>query len=152
MKSFTQFTMRERVLVIAGGALIIIAMVWTYAWQPMLSQRAIQADRIARYLAIVRIVNDAPDATQKGQQISETNAPLAPRITQSAEIANIPLARLDPDGARLRITIANVDFATVMAWIANLEAQNGVRMVSVDLSRLTELGQVSARLTLEDAG
>jgi general secretion pathway protein M len=77
---------------------------------------------------------------------------LAPRITQSAEGAGIPLARLDPEGTRLRITVAKAGYNDLIEWIAALEATQNVRVVSVEMSRATEPGQVSLRLLLEDAG
>ncbi|MFC6589488.1 type II secretion system protein GspM [Sulfitobacter pacificus] len=77
--------------------------------------------------------------------------PLAPRITQSAEAAGIPLARLDPEGAQLRVTVAKVGYAEASAWIASLEARDGVRVLAIEMSRLTEPGQITLRMTLEDA-
>jgi len=40
----------------------------------------------------------------------------------------------------------------LIEWIAALEATQNVRVVSVEMSRATEPGQVSLRLLLEDAG
>lgn len=141
---------REKKLVIAGGAVLIALGMWLYVWEPLTQQRAEQENRIARYLTVLDIT-DRVDPIQRDSAPTCTDAgALAPRVTQSAETAGIPLTRLDPEGARLRITVAETAYVDAMRWIADLERRSCVRTVSVDMSRLTQPGQVSLRITLED--
>jgi general secretion pathway protein M len=141
---------RERVLVLGGGTLLLLLAVWMYVWQPLMAERVIQQDRIARYLSVIEIARSADTGVPVLVQSPVALVPIGPRITQSAAAADIPLARLDPDGAQLQITVAKAGYAELIAWIASLETSEGVRALSVDMSRLTEPGQVSLRLLLED--
>jgi general secretion pathway protein M len=150
MSILAKLNPRERIMVLGGGAVLIVLAAWLYVWQPLSVERAAQADRIARYLTIIEITRTVGSRAPVVAQGPITVAPLAPRITQSAEAAGIPLARLDPDGARLRVTVAAAGFAELTQWIAILEATEGVRALSVQMARLTQPGQVSMRLMLED--
>lgn len=152
MSILARLNPRERVLVLGGGALLIVLALWSYVWQPMMDQRGVQADRIARYLAVTQIAQNAKDSVPVAVRSPASIVPLAPRITQSAEANNVLLARLDPDGARLRVTVSKAGYDVLIGWIATLEATQNVRVVSVDMARQTEPGQVSLRLMLEDAG
>lgn len=152
MKLLSRLNPRERVLVLTGGAVLLFYGLWTFVWLPTVSERALQTDRIARYLAVTQIALTADDAVPVAVRSPNAAIPLAPRITQSAEGAGIPLARLDPEGTRLRITVAKAGYNDLIEWIAALEATQNVRVVSVEMSRATEPGQVSLRLLLEDAG
>ncbi len=142
---------RERLLLIGGGVILLALAGWLYLWQPLMHQRAAQQERIARYLAVLDITDRAAPAAADSRPTCADTTPLGPRVTQSAESAGIPLTRLDPEGARLRITVSQAAYVDAMTWIAALEAGACVRATSVEMSRLTQPGQVSLRMTLEDA-
>lgn len=152
MTALSRLTLREKGLLAGGGVVLGILGLWMYVWQPLIEQRADQNDRIARYLSLIDIAREAPGTVQKPASACTDGAALGPRITNSAETAGIPLTRLDPEGARLRITVSSAGYADAMLWIAELEATACARALSVEMSRLTEPGQVSLRMTLEDAG
>ena len=152
MSALARLTPRERLLVLGGGAALAVLALWLYAWQPLLAETRVQQDRIARYLALIEIAQGAADAGGTVPASPPADLPpLGPRVTASAEAAGIALARLDPDGARLRLTVAEADYTALTDWIATLEATRNVRAVSVEMDRLTQPGRVSMRLTLEDA-
>lgn len=152
MKGFAQLTTREKRLLVGGGAIVAVFALWVYVWQPIAAQRDAQQDRIARYLALIDIAQRSPEAAQAAVNTCTQTRPLAPRITQSAESAGITLARLDPEAQRLRITVTETDYASAVAWISRMEAQDCLRAVTVEMTRLTAPGQVSMRLMVEDAG
>ncbi|GLQ29499.1 type II secretion system protein GspM [Sulfitobacter pacificus] len=151
MKAFAQLTLREQILLAGGATLLLVLGAWLYVWQPITMDRALQNSRIARYLSLIEIARRADTGTPPPVALQADATPLAPRITQSAEAAGIPLARLDPEGAQLRVTVAKVGYAEASAWIASLEARDGVRVLAIEMSRLTEPGQITLRMTLEDA-
>lgn len=141
---------RERVMILGGGAIVLILGVWTYVWQPLNKQRDMQTARIAQYLTVTQIGENAKDVTPVVAKSAASQVPLAPRITQSAESSGILLARLDPEGPRLRVTVSKAGYDVLIGWIAALEATQDVRVVSVEMARQTEPGQVSLRMMLED--
>ena len=150
MISLAKLNPRERLIVLGGGALLLVLGLWIYVWQPLMAERAVQHDRISRYLALIDIARNAEIPAVAAVPSSASDVPIGPRVTQSAAAAGIPLARLDPDGPRLRITVAKAGYADLIGWIATLESAEEVRALSVEMSRLTEPGQVSLRLLLED--
>lgn len=152
MKGLRHLSTREKRLLIGGAVFVTALAMWFYGWQPVVSQRDAQQDRIARYLALIDIAQATPDAAPTVAMQCEAEAALAPRVTQSADMAGIPLARLDPEGARLRITVSDTRYVDAIAWISRLETQDCVRAATVEMARLTEPGRVSLRMTLEDAG
>jgi type II secretory pathway component PulM len=129
MKLLSRLNPRERMLVLTGGAVLLIYGLWTFVWLPTVSERALQTDRIARYLAVTQIALTADDAVPVAVRSPNAAIPLAPRIT-----------------------VAKAGYNDLIEWIAALEATQNVRVVSVEMSRATEPGQVSLRLLLEDAG
>ncbi|WP_281709344.1 type II secretion system protein GspM [Phaeobacter italicus] len=147
----TRLTPREQLLLAAGAALITLLGTWSLVWQPIKAQNALQEDRIARYLTLISLARDTQEGMTTQPTICGEQTALAPRITKSAETANIPLSRLDPEGTRLRITVATARYSDAMQWIAALEATACVTVTAVEMIRLPEPGQVSIRMTLEDA-
>lgn len=142
---------RERVLIFGGGVVVACLALWIYVWQPLVAERAAQEDRIARYLAVIQLAQTADTLSIPATQATAPELPLASRITQSARDANIELARLDPDGPRLRVTVANADYADLIGWIAVLENDAQAIAVSAEMARQIEPGHVSLRLMLENA-
>lgn len=151
MKALGNLTPRERLLIAGSSVFLLVVGGWFYVWQPIVQASAVQAERISRYLTLIELTRPGSGAAPVSAPVAVPDTPLAQRITQSGESAGIPLARLDPDGARLRVTVAEAAFADLITWIAALEAQSGVRAVSVEMSRLTGPGMVSLRMTVENA-
>ncbi|MCX7560526.1 type II secretion system protein GspM [Sulfitobacter sp. F26204] len=151
MRAFRNLTLREQIMVSCGGAILVVLALWYYVWQPVMSDRSLQADRIARYLTILDIARTTREDAPRKVVSTPSSTPLAPLVTQSAQAAGIPLSRLDPEGARLRVTVAKLGYNEATTWIANLESASGLRLLSVEMTRLTEPAQVSLRMTLEQA-
>ncbi|QUJ76780.1 type II secretion system protein M [Sulfitobacter albidus] len=151
MSALASLTPRERALVLGGAAVLLVLGTWVYVWQPIARAQDAQADRIARYLTLIELSRQNGGAAARPAAPVLPDTPLAQRLTQSGERAGITLARLDPEGPRLRVTVAEAAYADLIDWIATLEAQSGVRAISVEMSRLTAPGMVSLRMTVEDA-
>lgn len=151
MSWFQALTHRERVLLLGGGLLILTLMLWRFAWQPIQQERLALHEDIARYLALAQVADAV--AAQGGATTSAASAtvPLSQRATRSAELAGITLARLDPEGGRLRVTVEQARFADLLEWIMALETNEAATLQNLEISRLPEPGIVSARLTLENA-
>lgn len=152
MNALAKLTPREKWLLLGGAVFVATLALWFYGWQPVAAQRDAQQDRIARYLALIDIAERSPDAAPIATPQCTNSTALPPRVTQSADAAGIVLARLDPEGQRLRITVSDTGYAGAISWISQLETQDCVRAVSIEMVRLTEPGKISLRMTLEDAG
>ncbi|KKK85009.1 hypothetical protein LCGC14_2777630, partial [marine sediment metagenome] len=56
----------------------------------------------------------------------------------------------EPDGQRLSVVLADAGYDTLVTWLAELQAREGLGVVSAEIDRRIEPGRVSARLVLED--
>ena len=139
---------RERVLLIVGALLLTGLLMWRFAWEPLRQERLSLQDDLTRYVMLAQLADQAR-ATANAEDPARPSLPLAQRVTRSAAEAGVPLSRLDPDGARLRVVVERARFADLMAWVKLLEGQEGAQAVALDVERLTEPGVVAARLTME---
>ncbi len=78
----------------------------------------------------------------------------APRRGPPADIVSASAAQFGlspsvvPDGAMMRVTIAEAPFDAVIDWIAELERSSSLRVVKMRLDRRPASGMVAAQLTV----
>lgn len=145
---------RERVVLGLGGAIALLLLLYGLAWAPLSSD-------LARLRAAV------PEAQQQlawmraqAPRVRELRAQ-APRevpgggllsyIEQSAREHAVRehFRRVDPEGTNaVRLAIDEVEFDSLIRWLASLETRGGVRIDSASLEPLSSPGLVNARLLL----
>lgn len=150
MSALSRLNARERLLVLGAlPVMLILVLVW-YVWLPLTEQRRTLTDEIAAYRLVAASAAAAARPGAAPAMPETARAPLAARVTTSAEAAALPLRRLEPDGALLRVTIDDADFDAVLSWISALETEAGVGVAAIEAERRLAPGTVSLRLTLED--
>ncbi|MFT6531923.1 MAG: general secretion pathway protein M [Limimaricola cinnabarinus] len=151
MSALSRLNPRERLLVLGVLPVVaVLALIW-YVWLPLQDHRRALTERIADYRLVEASARAA--AARPGTQrpeLSQDRAPLAARVTRSAEAAGLLLRRLEPDGGLLRVTIDEAAFDTVLLWISDLETDEAVGIAAIEAERRIEPGVVSLRLTLEE--
>ncbi len=148
---FDQLSSRERRMLGSGVFLLVGLLLFRFGWMPIEAERAELQTDIARYLTLESLAQRAKNLPALKAATPARSDPVSQRITRSAEAAGIPLSRLEPEGAGLRISVETTTFASLISWIADMETTRALRMVAVELDRLAEPGTVSARLTVEPA-
>ena len=78
-------------------------------------------------------------------------APIATRVTRSAEAAGVVLTRIEPAGDGLAALVDEASFDAVIGWIADMEATGDLSLRAIEIGRRPVPGVVSARLDLETA-
>ena len=116
-------------------------------WVPLAEVRAAREAEIAGYRLVAEAASGAGAAPLAAQGEA---APLASRVTASAEAAGLSLSRLEPEGEALRVAVAEAGFAQVVLWLSDLEGED-VLVSAVEMDRRTAPGAVTARVLLEDA-
>jgi general secretion pathway protein M len=149
MNALANLSPRERALVLVVLPLALLFAAYQFAWLPLNDLRGAREAEIAGYRLVVQTASEAGTAPAAPE--SPDAAPLAARVTQSAEAAGLSLSRLEPEGDRLRVLVAEATFAQVVLWISDLEAEEDVTLAAIELDRRTAPGAVSARLLLEPA-
>ncbi|WP_341212341.1 type II secretion system protein GspM [uncultured Limimaricola sp.] len=153
MSALSRLNPRERMLLfVVLPVALILALIW-FVWLPLNEHRRSLGAEIANYRLVEASARAAAarPATQR-PELSQDRAPLAARVTRSAEAAGLLLRRLEPDGGLLRVTIDEAAFDAVILWISDLETDEAVGVVAIEAERRTEPGVVSLRLTLEEMG
>lgn len=148
----SQLSPRERNLILLALLVAVIGGGYRFVWLPTEAGRQSARQEIAAY----RQLTAAIDAFDRGAQpvaapAAVSDVPMATRVTASAQEAAMPIRRLEPEGARLRVTLEEVAFVDVIDWLARLEADYDMRLAAVELDRRPLPGIVSARITLEPA-
>lgn len=151
MSALSRLNPRERVLVLGALPLIlVVALVW-YVWLPLTEERRARTAEIAAYRLIAASAEAAASHPEDARPTPNADrAPLAARVTASAEAAALSLRRLEPEGELLRVTVDEADFDSVLSWITHLETQAAVGVAAIEAERRLAPGVVSLRLTLEE--
>ena len=169
MRALDRLSPRERVLVLGLLPLAVVALAWQLAFVPIQRGRAEARAEIAAWRQVAATARAAADRAADrtadragGAAVNAAlpaaapadaapRAPLASRVTDSAEVASLDLRRLEPDGPRLRVTLSDAPFDRVIDWIAALEGGAQVVVVAAEIDRRPEPGTVTALLTLAEA-
>ena len=140
-------TPRERLILLAGGLILLVALFVVLVWQPLSAARS---DAMARIAILDRVVARA--RTIDPTSVSQSAAPLATpatAITNSAGAFGLSIKRLESEATGTHVMLEDVKFDTLLLWLEKLETEDGLYASSIDLERRPEPGVVAARVTLE---
>ncbi|MGZ2256657.1 type II secretion system protein GspM [Roseobacter sp. A03A-229] len=138
---------RERRLLMLCGALMVAWVVGGLLILPLLNSRADSIARIAKADAISTLLATSADLKSPAAAAE----PLATLLTRRAAATNISIRRLDPSEGAISVTLGDTPYHAVIGWIATLAGEDGLRVASLEMARLTAPGMVSARMVLEAA-
>lgn len=150
---FAALSERERRFVTIGGAVaaVIVLLMITL---PLARGAAAIEERVATKradLAWMRSV--APALASAGPVVDASQSPesLVVTVDRSAREANLgeALARSESSGdGNQRVQLQGARFDVVVAWLARLREQHGIRVVSGSVDRTDEPGLVNASFVL----
>lgn len=149
---------RERLLVMAGAALLAMFLVFVLVWLPVRSgysnlktsvaeQRDTAAwmQRSAQQLAeLKRSGGAAPTGLGGRSLLAVTDS------TARAGGLGDALKRVEPEGRdNVRVWLDGASFDVLVKWLATLSSTHGILVDSATLERSETAGRVNARLTLQ---
>ncbi len=143
----------RRALSLLGGfllALVFVVLVWMPVEGGLAAARARQPAAQAQ-LAQIRSQALVVERLRRAPR-SAPAADAAAAAEQAAQRHGLRerLKRIDAEGVRtVRIQIEGAPFATVMAWLVDLQQQSGLRAESASFERQSGPGLVNARLVLQ---
>ena len=140
---------RERALVGVAAALALGFVGWEGVWRPLAALRADAASDIARLDASIAQVR-AAGAAPAPALAADPGLPPSTVVTRSAATLGLTIRRLEPDGARLRVSLDEAAVDAVLAWLALLEREYGLRVAAIEMDRRPAPGLVATRITLEE--
>ncbi len=142
---------RERIVLLAGGAVGALILAWSLAWSPL---RNATLDLDARVAEKHGILADARRLQATGAPPVPSEAPgeslvLVVDRTHRAHGLGGALSRNQPDGEDgIRVTFQRVPFAQLVSWLGALRQGHGIVVISANLDGTQQPGLVNASLVL----
>lgn len=149
-----QRTPRERVLLIGGGAILLVLLLYLGIWEPMLRAHQQRGEALASARALaVRIESAAALAQSRGPGVANRQISVLSAVDQSSRGPTLgkPPSRLQPDGngdKSVKVWFEDVSFDNLLRWLAELQTQYAISVGSAEIERGAAPGAVSVRLTL----
>ena len=146
MTLWQQRTRRERHLLLGMGVMLIIGLVYYALWQPWQSRETQWRQTLTREQASLQWMRQQTPLLQQLRQQKSPAAPQEPTTVIMREAARhgIAIVRLQPQGARLGLSVQPADFQALMAW---LDALGQAGMTTVTLT-VTAVAQQPGRVTV----
>jgi general secretion pathway protein M len=144
---FTDLSDREQKLVIAASTVAIIGIFYFAIWSPM--STAVEAQKLAiegekQLLSWVNEQSSRAIILRQSSNKTTFSGSLTQVVNQTTRSANIPVARMQPQGEELVVSLDQVVFNDFLLWLNVLE-NRGVIIIQSDISEVDELGFVQVR-------
>lgn len=149
--SLSSMSERERRLVIACAVIAVLVLIFAVIvpLDRSVSRTRQRVERKTGDLAWMRGV--APELAAAGPAASTSKESLLVVVDRSAREANLgsSLAGSEPSGSGgLRVRLERAPFDTLVAWLARLSQQNGIRVESATIDNAGKPGIVNAAVVL----
>jgi len=152
---FTSLEQRERKFVVTAGAVVTLAILYTFVWMPLTNGYSRMTDGVERWhaaLVQLRPLKSAIGGNPANSiRPSNLSKPLVVVVDSTLRIRklNKALKRSQPTGNNIRVEFENVAFDDLVLWLGDLAAQYALQVQSGSFSASTGTkGRVNAQLTL----
>lgn len=144
---FKDLSEREQKLVVLASVVAIIGIFYFAIWSPLSSalekQRSVVANDRAELAWVKEQANRAAILRQSSNKTTFSGS-LTQVVNQTTRSANIPIARMQPQGDELVVTLDEVIFNDFLRWLDILESR-GVVIIQSDVSEINEKGFVQVQ-------
>ena len=139
MTLWQQRTRRERHLLLGMGVMLIIGLVYYALWQPWQSRETQWRQTLTREQASLQWMRQQTPLLQQLRQQKSPAALQEPSTVIMREAARhgIAIVRLQPQGARLGLSVQPADFQALMAWLDAL-GQAGMPTVTLTVAAVAQ--------------
>ena len=139
MTLWQQRTRRERHLLLGMGVMLIIGLVYYALWQPWQSRETQWRQTLTREQASLQWMRQQTPLLQQLRQQKSPAAPQEPSTVIMREAARhgIAIVRLQPQGARLGLSVQPADFQALMTWLDAL-GQAGMTTVTLTVAAVAQ--------------
>jgi general secretion pathway protein M len=155
---FDSLETRERMMVVAGSALLVLFLLYVLVWSPVHSgydalrntveeQRttAIWMQESAQTLATLKLSSGRAAQGRGGKSLLSVAD-----STARAHGLGPALKRVEPEGSdSVRVWLDGASFDVLVKWLGALSTLHGVGAESATVERSAATGRVNARLTLQ---
>lgn len=154
MQRWQLLTARERRIVIAAAALLLVAAVWLWLFEPAWqARRSLQAELPALRTQLARVDALAEEAQRLSAIPAGSDSPqvLKAQLERSIDSAGLSsaLGQLSVNGSLFDLRFDGVSHAAWLAWIDTTTRELRLRVADAAVTREARPGLVTVRLALE---
>lgn len=152
-----QLAPRQQYVLIAAGCVLLALVLWVGAWEPLDEARQQARAQVAEQQALAgwleALVPLASNLRRDGAPVAADadRRSLLGVVDETARAAGLAAAigRIEPAGEqRVRIWLNDAGFATLMGWLEQIAAEQGIQIRELTAERGGQTGAVNARITL----
>jgi general secretion pathway protein M len=148
-----QRTEREKTVLIWGGGVLAVVIVWLVLWAPAQDGRAHLRDTLPslqRQLAqMTAQSNEARQLSAATQGVAPTGGALKDALTASLGDHGLPPAQVQVIGNAVQIQMKNASFPAWTGWVDDVRKQFKVQVAEAHVTSLKEDGQVDLTASLQ---
>ena len=151
---------RERALLGAAVLVVVLSLLWTLVWEPLVNSRQALRDELAAQHALLDwLERIEPQVEQlrnqdRGERTLEGRSSLAV-VDQSARAAGLAAAlkRIEPGaGDEIRVSFEQAAFVDLMTWLERLIQTRPLVVARFEVSRGNQSGRVDSLVVLRLIG
>lgn len=142
---WSSISQREQRLVMSGGIIAIIGMIYWGVLQPMNQRAELAQSRIQSEKQLLTWVQDKADdisALRKSGGVSFSNQPLNQVVSSSARRYKVELIRVQPRNDSVQVWIKPLAFNQMVDWLRYLKEQQGIEVEFLDIDRTDQAGMI----------
>ncbi|HSG66704.1 MAG TPA: type II secretion system protein M [Gammaproteobacteria bacterium] len=150
---FANLDTRERIILIAGGAVAAIIVWWGLIWTPLSSRNTELTEAVVekqRMLATLQRAR-AATTTSETQVDAATRQSLVLLVDQTHRSFGLEgrLLRTQPDGADgIRVTFQDAAFDGLIGWLGTMQTSYGIAVESATIDGARSAGVINATIVL----
>lgn len=142
----------EQKIVAALALLIVLSLLWLILWKPVSDWRADTANRHQNaqqsYDYLKRNEQELKDSVRAGRNPARSS--ILRLITQAARARGLQLPRVQPEsGGGVSVVLQDQPFNDVLAFVAQLEENNGISVIRASIDSSGTPGRVNAQLRFQ---
>lgn len=148
---FASLQPRERVIVVAGGVLAAIIVLWMAVLDPLRTQTAALRTSVAdkRQLLVDLGRVEGSQSSARPQAAGGAQQTLVVLVNSTAQQHGLNVPRTRPDGSDgINVTLQNASFDSLVTWLIALQTTHSVTVESASISGSREQGLVNGTLFL----
>lgn len=153
---FAARSSREQMILLSGGAVLVILLLWTLVWHPVSQGRAELARQVGDQERLLSWMHDASAGVRRGraQTMMSTDGAAVSLLTLVDESLRAhglgdAVRRVEPEGANIvRLWLDGARFDDLMAWLTTLDTGYGAAAEEFSAQTTDATGIVNVTLTL----
>ncbi|WP_372626018.1 type II secretion system protein GspM [Arsukibacterium sp.] len=143
---WTGLAAREQQLLSIAAVVLSIGALYWFIWQPL--QQGYSSKQSALHQAqmqLLKFQQALPQLQQANTSQGRVGGSLAQIVSNSSRTYNIRVSRMQPQNDQLQLVLEDVPFEQLLRWVAQLQNNNGVKLVSLDIANTDSSGIVRVR-------